>query len=256
MGFLYRFYRNVLGFWPLAVIPTVGLVLSAVAVLLSARLGVRVMARTVQTWGKWALRGFMVRVHVRGLEHVKPDGQYVVCSNHRSHMDVPIVLGVIKLPLVAVYKRSLRWVPVIGQALALSGSVGLDRRDAVDARRRMERFAQCIGSGRSVMIFPEGKRSRGAGLEPFKKGAVDLAIDQQGEILPVTIVGTDQVYPPGRFLMTPGTVLVVIHPPLSAKGAAREDRERLNRQLQEIVASAFVPGAPSAEMMAGAVRVF
>ena len=256
IGFIHQFARNVLGFWPLWIIPTVGLIVSAMGVLLSTRrLGIPAMAMTVQTCGKWAMRGFGIRVHVRGLENVRPGGQYIVCSNHRSHMDVPILLGVVKLPLVAVYKRSLQWVPVIGQAMWLSGSVGLDRRDVMDARRRMARFASCIARGRSVMIFPEGHRSKGRTLDPFKRGAVDLAIDQQGELLPLTIVGTDVVYPPGKFLCRPGDVLVVIHPPISARGVAREERDALNRRLQEAVSSAFIPGAPDPESLTSAQRV-
>lgn len=106
------FLRNFLGCWPLAIIPVLGVLASAVAVALQPRRwGVPVMMWVTRWWARWVLWTFGVRVWVKGLENVPPQGGCVVVSNHRSHLDVVVLALCLRIPLVAVYKHSLGTYP-------------------------------------------------------------------------------------------------------------------------------------------------
>ena len=96
-------------------------------------------------------------------------------------------------------------------------------------------IAQRLATGRSVVVFPEGHRSRGAKLDLFKKGAAVLAAEQGAPILPITISGTDVLYPPGSLMIHRGDVLVEIQKPIETAGRTAADREAIIKQVRASV---------------------
>ena len=97
-------------------------------------------------------------------------------ANHRSYLDIPIVTG--RLPrLRFVAKRELGRIPIFGWALQRSEHVLIDRHDRAKAISALKEMATVFGKGRNLVVFPEGTRSRGSKLLPFKKGGFHLALD-------------------------------------------------------------------------------
>lgn len=217
--------------------------------------GMRLAHRFFKWWARSTARFYGLRVWVRGEENVGANKTYIVVPNHRSHMDIPTIGIAVPLRLVAVHKRSLEWIPLLNFVLWLSGSVGLDRTDRAASHRRLKLVGNRLGTGRSVTMFAEGHRSTGPTLERFKKGAAVVALEQQCELLPVTVLGTDVVYPPGQLMVNRGDVLVVIHPPVNANGMPPSAKDALTAQLEQTVASAFVAGPVTPQMLEGARRV-
>jgi len=254
-GFLH-IARNALALIPLVGLVAFGVVASALPMALAPDgIGMRISNACFHLWSRWTLRAFGIRVWVKGAEHLAARSPCVVAVNHRSLLDVPVVGAVLGIPLCGVYKRSLGRVPIFGQALWLSRSVGIDRNDHQGSVRRVKLVAQRMAHGRSLLIFPEGRRSTGPDLLPFRAGAVMSALEQHADILPVTVVGTGALYPRGKLLLSPGDVLVVIHPPVVTAGRTAADRGALNARLQEQVASAFQPGRAAPALLQGAVRM-
>lgn len=249
-------WHNFLGCWPLVLLMFTGIVVGGPAMLVSPEgAGKRVAWGIVQAWARWLLRGFGVRVWVRGADNVRLDRSYVVAINHRSHLDVPVVASVIPLYLVAIYKRSLDFVPLLGQVLRISGSIAVDRRDRPGSRRQLDLVADRLARGRSIVFFPEGTRSAGPGLSPFKRGAAVVALEQQCAILPITVLGTGAVYPPGRLMVHQGDVVIFIHPPIETTGMALDGRDALLARLQQAIAEPFTAGPVTTEQLRGATRV-
>jgi 1-acyl-sn-glycerol-3-phosphate acyltransferase len=92
----------------------------------------------------------------------------------------------------------------------------------------------------SVIIFPEGTRSRDGGIMDFKKGAFVLAIEMGLPIVPVIVKGTRQVMPKGGYLsIYPGCVEIVVKPPIPTAGLDYDDRDRLREAVRDIVAEEF-----------------
>lgn len=249
-------WRNFLGCWPLVGLLAVGFVGSFFPALISMDgIGMRATQFFLRLWCRGVLTGFGVRAWIKGADNIVPGRPYVIAVSHRSHLDIPALVLSLPMPVTAVYKKSLSWVPIFGQALALGRGVPISREDGRDARRSMAIVAHRMKTGRSLMIFPEGTRSRGKGLGSFKKGAVVTAINQQCDILPITITGTDALYPPGQLMIHRGDVLVTVHKPMPTAGLTTAQRDELNEKLKAVIESAFVSGPVALEQLDEAVRL-
>lgn len=248
--------RNTIGLFPLIGILVGGMITCIFVVPFSIDgWGYRYAWWLFVLWARSLLSTFGVRVWVEGLENLEPGRQYIVCPNHRSHLDVPTLGATLPLRMVSVHKKSLEYIPFVGIGLWLSRSIGVDRQDTVGSQQRLKAVAQRLATGRSVVIFPEGRRSKGDKLEVFKKGAAMVALEQHAPILPVTVVGTDVLYPPNQLMICRGDALVVIHKPIETTGMSTGDRDALTQRIKETVASRFVPGPLDLSLVKNAKRV-
>jgi 1-acyl-sn-glycerol-3-phosphate acyltransferase len=166
-----------------------------------------------------------VEVAVYGTEHVASGGPFVFAPNHQSHLDILSLLAHLPGRTRFAAKKSLWRHPVVAAVLNTLDMVPIDRDDpsaAVGALRRTD------GTAGSLVVFPEGTRSRNGHLLPFKKGAFALAIEAGLPIVPVVCRGTRRLMPRGsRLTVVPGPVEVVIEAPLATAGLSYDDREDL-----------------------------
>lgn len=166
-----------------------------------------------------------VRVTVRGLEHVAGGGPYVYTPNHQSHLDILALLAHLPGPTRFAAKRSLWRHAVVGAVLDALAMVPVERDDPAQAIAALNAVE---ARGQSLVVFPEGTRSRDGRLGPFKKGAFVLAIRLGIPVVPVVCVGTRRLMPKGsRLVVVPGDVELVIEQPIPTAGLGFEDRDRL-----------------------------
>ena len=119
---------------------------------------------------------------------------YVVVCNHQSIADM-FLLSHLPFDMRFIGKAELFKLPYIGWLLRCSGDIPLGRRDGGSIRAAMVALRSTLVHGLSVMIFPEGTRSRDGELLPFKDGAFKLAIETQAPVLPVLLEGTRDCMP-------------------------------------------------------------
>lgn len=179
------------------------------------------------------------RVDIEGLEHIDPDRSYVVVANHQSQFDIPVIYGYCGLDLRWVMKAELGKLPFVAAGCRAIGHVFVDRSDPEQARAAINRATERLQPGTGMLFFAEGTRSRSGKLLPFKKGAFRVAVDQQMEILPMTVSGTREVMPAGSLRMKPGTVRLIIHPPVPTRGMGPGDLDRLRHQVRDTIAAAL-----------------
>lgn len=179
-------------------------------------------------WSRAMLAAAGIKRDVAGIENVANlHGPCVIMSNHRSHLDGPILLCTLPLRFAFIIKRSLALIPFWGWAVSALGYISIDRHDRTDSLSGMKRAAKAVQKGRSVLVFPEGTRSKTGDFLPFKKGGVVLAIEAQVPILPVAIAGTYEILPSGRLTAEPGRVFINIGKLISTAGLTYEDRNGL-----------------------------
>jgi 1-acyl-sn-glycerol-3-phosphate acyltransferase len=174
-----------------------------------------------------------VDVTVHGLEHVAAGGPFVYAPSHQSHLDILALLG--HLPGVVRFaaKRELWRHPVVGGVLDTLGMIPIDR-DA--GARSIETLREATKEATSIVIFPEGTRSRDGRLREFKKGAFVLAIAAGLPIVPVCCRGTRRLMPRGsRLTVVPGPVDVFIQPPIPTAGLGYEDRDALAARVRDAI---------------------
>ncbi len=174
-----------------------------------------------------------VGVELHGREHLTGGGPFVFAPNHQSHLDILLLLGHLPGRTRFAAKRELWRHPVVGAVLDTLGMVPIDREHperAVDALNR-------AGTERdSLVIFPEGTRSRTGQLLPFKKGAFVLAIATGFPIVPVICRGTRRLMPRGSQLaVVPGNAEIVIEEPIPTAGLTYDDRDALAARVRAAI---------------------
>ena len=209
----------------------------------------------------------MWRVRVEGRENVDRKKAYVFCSNHQSAGDIPVLFGTF-LPFKFVSKHTNFWAPFLGWNMSLNRYVSLVRGDRKSVAHMMRACAGWLQRNVSVLMFPEGTRSRTGHLLPFKAGAFRLAKDASVPIVPIVIDGTIEAVPRNAILCQKGIVHVNVRicPPVdstlypdaaSLSKAVRDVMQKTQaelwaargRQLEAISSGhpAAPPGQPEAE---------
>ncbi len=222
-------------FW--LVVFTLVLFVPIVLAALAGRTG-KVAFFLMQSWAWLVLRVSGIRVMVRGRDKVVPGQRYVILSNHQSHFDIPALVTSLGVPYRWVIKKELRRIPLFGYALAASRNIFIDRSDSASALRSIQEGAARLPEGTGMLFFPEGTRSRDDTMLPFKKGAFIAAQDSGMPILPVTVNGSRRCLPKGSAVFRPGTLEVVIHPPVNADTVTAEALDDLMERTRHIIASA------------------
>jgi 1-acyl-sn-glycerol-3-phosphate acyltransferase len=171
--------------------------------------------RLGRIWSRGILRAAGVRPRYEGLENVAASEPCVFLANHQSLLDIFVLVPVLPPATRFVAKRSLFFIPFFGWSLKVSGFIPIERRSYRRAYESLERAADAIRAGRSVVLFPEGTRSRSGKLQPFKRGAFHLAVRARVPVVPVAISGTGRALPPGRWKVRPGSVRVSFAPPIA-----------------------------------------
>ena len=189
-------------------------------------------------WLAWTgVRLTGVRVEIRGREHFDPKLTYIYMCNHTSNLDPPIVVPIIPRRTSVLVKKELFRVPLVGRAMRLGDLVPVDRANRDAAIASVERAATVMNKGLNMMVFPEGTRSYDGKLLPFKKGPFYLAMETGVPVIPMTIVGSHELWPKGHFGITKGTVTVVFHEPIDPRQFS--DRETLIAAVRAKIESAL-----------------
>ncbi|HTX18822.1 MAG TPA: lysophospholipid acyltransferase family protein [Bacteroidota bacterium] len=176
------------------------------------------------TWSKIALRVCGIDVRVRGREHLRPDGAYIFVTNHASMFDIPAIMST--LPRVRImFKKELSYVPVWGWALRWGHHIMVDRGKGTEAIKSLERAAESIKSGGSVILFAEGTRTRDGKLLPFKRGAFALAAKSGVPIVPISINGSFKILPKSSLDIRPSPIELVMEAPIETKGISSREAE-------------------------------
>lgn len=184
-------------------------------------------------WAKSLLWIGGARVEIEGLEKIRPDGSYVISPNHMSYMDTPVILANLPVQFRFLAKRGLFQIPLLGTHLKRAGHIPVPREDPRAAVKTLSLAAQGIRDrGISMLIFPEGGRTRDGALQPFKEGAAYIAIKAGAPIVPVALIGTRDVLPYGSGHLRPGRVLMRVGDPIDTKGMSLHDRGKLTEEVR------------------------
>ena len=184
---------------------------------------------------KLGLRLVGVKVNIFGRENFDPAKTYIYMFNHVSNLDPPLVIPLLPQRTSVLLKKELMKIPILSRAMRMARFVPVDRSNRDAAIASIEKAVHVLRDGIPISIFPEGTRSRDGKMLPFKKGPFHLAMESGVEVLPVSISGTEKMWPKGKFAITPGTATVVFHPPISPKGFS--DREQLTEAVRRTIES-------------------
>jgi 1-acyl-sn-glycerol-3-phosphate acyltransferase len=232
---LYQPYKW-LFYFPFLFINT--LIFGIIAVLFSILFGPRIGSYWGgAVWSKinsWLVPMF---VKVSGRENIDEATSYIVLTNHQSAYDIFLVYGWLGIDIKWIMKKELRKVPGLGFGSAKVGHIFLDRSNSRAALRSLEEAKKKLVNGTSVVVFPEGTRSKTGAPGPFKRGAFKLALDLGLPILPVTLIDTKKILPADSINILPGRVQMVIHPPIEITGYNENNMNELIEKVRNQICS-------------------
>ncbi|HEX7602147.1 MAG TPA: lysophospholipid acyltransferase family protein [Polyangiaceae bacterium] len=163
---------------------------------------------------------------------------YVVVANHESTAD-PFLLSWLPWDMRWVCKEELFKKPFTGWAIRWGGDIPLRRGDRDSVRAMLDECKRSLDAGISIMMFPEGTRSKDGELLPFKEGAFDLAIRAGVPILPVAIAGTHQMRPKGSRWFGRARACAKVLEPIQTKGLTKDDVPELAARSRAAIAEAL-----------------
>ncbi|MFY0606857.1 MAG: 1-acyl-sn-glycerol-3-phosphate acyltransferase [Cyclobacteriaceae bacterium] len=164
------------------------------------------MARSC--WAPGILWCFGLKVSAIGTESLDKRQPYVFVSNHQSFLDIPILFRTIPNNLYFVAKKELKWIPFLGWYMMATGMIFIDRSDRKKAIQSLKRTGKLIKRGRSVLMFPEGTRSKDKSIAPFKKGPFVMAREAEVSVIPLGIREEGEMVAWGKWGKTKITVHV------------------------------------------------
>lgn len=159
-------------------------------------------------------------------------GPFVIVSNHQSLLDIPALLATLPFNYRMVAKKELFRIPIFGWGIKLAGYIEVDREDTRRAIRGMSDADRNLCEGRSILVFPEGTRSRDGRLLPLKKGAFVIALKNGAPLLPCIVHGSFSLLPKGTLRMGRSDIHVHLGRLISTQGLSHEDRDVLRSRVE------------------------
>lgn len=189
----------------------------------------------------WALlrpTGMAVNVHNPHEVELSDGRRYMLMCNHSSLYDIPLSFVALPGSIRMLTKKELFRIPLFGTGMRASEFVSIDRTNPTTAMADLENARKKMESGIALWVAPEGTRSKDGRLQPFKKGAIRLAIDMAATIVPLGIDGINDVLPANTTnLYINGTVDVRVGEPIDAGRYDRSDYKKLMADLENSLRS-------------------
>ncbi|MDO6704889.1 MULTISPECIES: 1-acylglycerol-3-phosphate O-acyltransferase [unclassified Photobacterium] len=174
-----------------------------------------------------------IKLELRVADSAREVGPSIHIGNHQNNYDLFTISGAVLPRTVTVGKKSLLWMPLFGQLYWLTGNILIDRANRSKAMGTISQVVEKIKDRNvSVWMFPEGTRSRGRGLLPFKTGAFHAAISAGVPVVPIVCSSTEHVK---LNRWNNGVVIVEVMPPVQTEGMTKEDVRDLSVRCRDLM---------------------
>lgn len=183
-------------------------------------------------WARAVLTFAGIPVHVEEASGVEGLPVAIYMANHESVIDILVLFLAIRKDVRFLAKRSLFFIPFLGWSMALAGFVPVDRERKEKAKGVFGTLEKRLAQGRSILVFPEGTRSRTGQLGSFKKSGFLLAMKSGIPIVPIGITGAREVLGADGFLVHPGDVRVRVGEPVPTAGVGVSHRRDLMERVR------------------------
>ncbi|SHI45600.1 1-acyl-sn-glycerol-3-phosphate acyltransferase [Clostridium cavendishii DSM 21758] len=193
-----------------------------------------------KTTSKWAMSHVKLsgaRVKVLGKENIPKDEPVVFISNHQGNFDIALLMSYIDKPKGYVAKVEMLKVPVLRSWMEYMHCIFLDRSNVRKSLKTILEGIEILKAGQSLVIFPEGTRSKSDKIGEFKAGSFKLATKAKVPIVPITINGSYKLMEGNNNKIKPADVEVYVHPMIKTSNLSKEEIDKLPDTVKEIIKS-------------------
>jgi len=186
------------------------------------------------------LKASGANVQLIGEENIPNDRAVLFVSNHQGLFDIAMYLAVIPTAKGAIAKEEIKKIPILRTWMKYINCVFMDRKDMRKSAKAILEGVEILKSGYSLVIFPEGTRSRNATMADFKAGSFKLATKAKVPVVPITMDGTYKLMEANGGHIRSADVRVVIHPLIETDGLSREEELQLPERVKGVISSALL----------------
>ncbi|ACO83764.1 lysophospholipid acyltransferase family protein [Clostridium botulinum] len=194
----------------------------------------RYINKSVLGWANFIVNGIGIKVNKKGLENV-PDGPCLFVGNHQGLLDVPVIVSSLDRYVGFVAKKEMLKLKILTYWMKEMKCVFMDRQNVRAAVKTINEGVENLKNGYSMLIFPEGTRSRGENLGEFKKGSMKLGIKAGVPIVPIAINGTYNVLEANGRKIKAADVDLIICPPIYPNELSKEEQNNLSQTIKDII---------------------
>lgn len=195
-------------------------------------------------WAKFIIDKVGMTVNIKGIENL-PEGSCLYVGNHQSLLDIPLMLAGIKRPMGFIAKKEMEKHTIISDWMKEIHCVFMDRSNVRESIKSINEGIENLKNGYSMVIFPEGTRSKGPSLGEFKKGSMKLGIKAEVPIVPIAIDGTYKCMEGNpKNKIKSAEVNLIINKPIDPNTLSREEQNNLSEKIKEIIKESLDKGKP------------
>lgn len=143
----------------------------------------------LKKWADFVLRLINAKIEVTGKENL-PESTCLFVSNHQGFLDIPIIISSIDRTVGFIAKKEITKFKLISYWMRQIKCVFIDRKSIREAMKSINEAIEILKKGHSMVIFPEGTRSKGPSIGEFKKGSLKLALRAKVPVVPIAIDGS------------------------------------------------------------------
>lgn len=190
--------------------------------------------RMVSRWAQFVTKKVGLEIETIGLQNI-PKGTCLFVGNHQSNLDVPCLLAVVPKPLGFIAKIEMKNIPIIGFWMKEINCIFMDRDNVREAVKSINEGVESLKNGNSLVIFPEGTRSRGGEVKEFKKGSLKLGTKAGVPIVPVCISGTYRSLEGNNGKIKKGKAKIVFGEAIYPEKLNKEELNVLHETIRETI---------------------
>lgn len=188
-------------------------------------------------WSERLLKLAGVEVRVIGQEHIPKNQTVLYVGNHQSNFDIPILLRYIDGTKGFIAKKELEKMPIINKWMTAINCVFMDRDNMRKSAMAINQGIKFLKAGTSMVVFPEGTRSKDGEPLEFKQGALKLATKPGIPIVPVTIKGSVDIMKSGSLRIHPAKVDVIFSPVIDPEAYPEKETKRITEDVKNAIVS-------------------
>ncbi|MBW9156752.1 1-acyl-sn-glycerol-3-phosphate acyltransferase [Clostridium sp. FP2] len=192
------------------------------------------LAKVVRDWSNFVIRIAGLNLTVIGKENI-PKEPCVFVGNHQSNLDIPVILANMNSLTGAVAKKEMEKIPVMSYWMRQIHSVFMDRENPREALKSISEGVENLKNGYSMIIFPEGTRSRSNNIGEFKKGSMRLAIKAGVPIVPITFYDTHKAMEGNNGKVKKANAKLIFDKPIYMDKMSKEEKAEISEVVKNII---------------------
>lgn len=196
------------------------------------------LEKFVKEWSEFIIKKVPIEVEINGEDNI-PEETCLFAVNHQSLLDIPVMLYAIPRTIGLVAKKELMKSPAITYWMREIKCVFIDRQNPREGIKAINEGSNHLKEGHSMLIFPEGTRSKSSNMSEFKKGSLKMAFKSGKPIVPVTLNGTYKSYEGNNNKLQKSKVKVNFHKPIYIDNLTKEEKDNIHITVGEIVKSSL-----------------